>query len=149
VALYLATAAFVMIVRRWPVFERHVREIYDQRKGLPLGAALLLAAGVTAPGEELFWRGLFQTRLAGEFGWVVAAAVTWACYVAVNLVSGSLPIIAGGIVAGAAWGALALWTHGVLASLLCHVVWTGLMLAVPPGRGATREEMERLERSSG
>src|SRR5947207_2587861 len=32
--LYLATAAFVLVVRRWPVFDRHVAEIYDQRKGL-------------------------------------------------------------------------------------------------------------------
>ena len=33
----------------------------------------------------------------------------------------------------AAWGALSLWTHGVLASVLCHVTWTGLMVALPPG----------------
>ena len=132
--LYLATASFVLVVRRWPVFDRHVREIYDQRKGLSLGVALLLAAGVTGPAEEFFWRGLFQSRLAEAIGWVGASGVTWACYVVVNLASGNLPIIAGGVVAGAVWGGLALWTHGVLASLLCHVVWTALMLAIPPGR---------------
>src|SRR5262249_48834226 len=56
VVLYLATAAFVLIVRRWHVFDRHVAEIYDQRRGLSLGLALLLAAAVNATGEELFWR---------------------------------------------------------------------------------------------
>src|SRR6266568_1880151 len=50
VALYLATAAFVLLVGRWPRFDRHVRAIYDQRKGLGLGPALLLAAGVNPPG---------------------------------------------------------------------------------------------------
>jgi membrane protease YdiL (CAAX protease family) len=137
-ALYLITVAFVLVVRRWPVFDRHVEEIYDQRKGLPFGLALLLAAGVTAPGEELFWRGLFQARMAETIGWVGAAAATWAAYVTANLASANLPIIAGGIVAGASWGALALLSHGVLPSVLSHVVWTGLMLALPPGGSRSR-----------
>jgi hypothetical protein len=37
------------------------------------------------------------------------------------------------------WGALALWTHGVLASLLCHGVWTGLMVTLPPGGAGRRK----------
>ena len=41
--------------------------------------------------------------------------------------------MAGAVVAGAVWGGLAVWTHGVLASLVSHVVWTALMVAIPPG----------------
>ena len=134
---YAATVSFVLVVRRWPVFERHVEEIYGQRKGLSLLPALLLASGITAPGEELFWRGLLQSVLAGSMGWWAAAGVTWAAYIAVNAASGSLAILAGGIVGGMVWGGLALWTHGVLASLACHAVWTALMLGWPPG-GASR-----------
>ena len=137
VLLYLATAAFVLLVRRWPQFDRHVEEIYDQRKGLSLPVALGLAALVVGPGEELFWRGLFQWRLAGATTWPVGALITWAVYLAVNTASESLPIVFGALVSGAVWGALALWTHGMLASLLCHTVWTGLMLVFPPG-GAKR-----------
>jgi membrane protease YdiL (CAAX protease family) len=142
-ALYLATTAFVLIVRRWPVFDRHVAEIYDQRKGLPRAVALLLAAGVTAPAEELFWRGLVQGRLAEAIGWPLAALATWGIYVAVNAASESLPIIAGAIVSGAVWGGLTLWTHGVLASLLCHAVWTALMLSFPPGGDRVRARPRR------
>jgi hypothetical protein len=143
VALYLATAEFVRVVRRWPPFERHVAEIYGQRKGRSLPAALLLAAAIVAPGEELFWRGLFQGRLAGASGWVGAAALTWAVYVAVNATSGSLPILAAAVVSGAAWGALALWTHGALASLMSHAVWTALMIAAPPAGGVRRPRRSR------
>jgi hypothetical protein len=131
--LYLATAAFVLIVRRWHVFDQHVAEIYDQRRGLSLGLALLLAAAVNATGEELFWRGLWQSRLAVTIAWPAGAVVTWAAYILANMASRSLPIVAGAVVGGAVWGALALWTHGVLAPLLCHAVWTALMVAVPPG----------------
>jgi membrane protease YdiL (CAAX protease family) len=139
ISLYLATVGFVLVVRRWPVFDRHVAQIYDQRKGLSLPAALLLAAGTTAAGEEFFWRGLFESRLAVTIGWPLAAVVTWSTYVIVNAASGSLAILAGAIVSGAVWGALALWTHGVLASLLCHGVWTGLMVTLPPGGAARRK----------
>ena len=137
VVLYLATAAFVLIVRHWSFFDRHVEEIYDQRKGLRLPVALGLAAAVVGPGEELFWRGLFQSRLAATIGWATAAFLTWLVYVVVNAASESLPILFGALVSGAVWGGLALWTHGVVASLLCHTVWTGLMVIAPPG-GAER-----------
>ncbi|HEX2089709.1 MAG TPA: type II CAAX endopeptidase family protein [Actinomycetota bacterium] len=140
VLLYAATVAFVLVVRRLPVFDRHVAEIYDQRKGLPLFTALVVAAGVTAPGEELFWRGLFQGRLEESFGPGLAALLTWAGYVGANAASASLPILAGAMVSGAVWGALAAWTGGVLASAICHGVWTGLMLAFPPGGPSRREE---------
>ena len=131
--LYGATVGFVAVVRRWPVFDRHVEAIYQQRAGVTLPWAVVLAAGVTAPGEELFWRGLFQGVLAVHLGWWGAAATTWACYVGVAAGSGSLPLVAGAIVGGAVWGGLAVWTHGILASLACHAVWTSLMLAAPPG----------------
>jgi membrane protease YdiL (CAAX protease family) len=147
VALYLVTAAFVLVVRRWPVFDRHVAEIYDQRKGLALGPALVLAAAVVAPGEELFWRGLFQSRLAPSAGWAGAAALTWAVYALTNAASGNLPIVAGGLVGGAVWGGLAMWTHGVVASIACHSAWTALMLSFPPGGNRARPRV--AHRSAG
>jgi membrane protease YdiL (CAAX protease family) len=133
VALYAATVGFVMAVRRWPPFRRHVEDVYDLRRGLSRWAALLLAAGVVSSAEEIFWRGLFQERVAASLGDVTGAVLSWLAYVAANLPSASLPILAGATVSGAAWGGLALWTGGVLASVVCHSVWTGLMVAFPPG----------------
>ncbi len=133
VLLYIATVAFVLLVRRWHVFDRHVAEIYDQRKGLSLVAALIIAVGLTASGEEFFWRGLFQGRLEESMGSGPAAVLTWAGYVAANAASQSVAIFAGAVVSGAVWGALAAWSGGVLASVVCHGAWTGLMVAWPPG----------------
>jgi hypothetical protein len=131
-ALYGATAAFMYLFRDWPVLARHTGEVYAWREGLPLWAALVLASLVVAPGEELLWRGVVQGRLAGPLSATAAAVACWGAYVAVNAVAGSLPILLGAAVGGAAWGALALWTDGVVASILCHAVWTGLMVAAPP-----------------
>lgn len=138
VLLYLATFAFVVMIRRWRTFRAHALATYDRRGALSLPATLLLAAGVMAIGEELFWRGLFQPRLSEAVGRTGGATLTWAAYIVANLASGSLPIIAGAVVGGAVWAGLAFWTRGVLASLLCHAVWTALMLAFPVVRPAAR-----------
>ncbi|MDP8955817.1 MAG: CPBP family intramembrane metalloprotease [Actinomycetota bacterium] len=145
--LYAATVAFVVVVRRWQVFDRHVAEIYDQRRGLPLVTALVVAAGVTAPGEEFFWRGLFQGRLQETLAPGLAALLTWGGYVGVNAVSQSLAILAGAMVSGAVWGALAAWSGGVLGSVVCHAAWTGLMVAWPPGRPSRRDRRSGRTRS--
>jgi hypothetical protein len=65
----------------------------------------------------------------------VAGVWTWLAYVGVNSASASLPIVAGAIVGGALWAGLAVWSGGMLASLASHMLWTGLMLALPPGAG--------------
>jgi len=52
-----------------------------------------------------------------------------------NLPSRSLPIVAGAVVGGAVWGALAWWSGGLAAPLASHILWTGLMLVLPPGAG--------------
>jgi membrane protease YdiL (CAAX protease family) len=135
VALYAGTVAFVAVVRTWPSFEHHVGELYERGAGLSLPVALGLAAALAAPGEELFWRGLFQQHLAHGGSRTPAALATWLVYVAANAMSLSLPITAAALVGGAVWAGLAAWTGGVLASLACHVVWTALMVTFPPPGG--------------
>lgn len=139
--LYLATVAFVRQVRRWSrndphqrwsAFDRHVGDLYDRGGGLPLWAAVVMAALVVAPAEEAFWRGLLQGQVADALGWPVGSLVAWLVYVAANGVSRSMPILAGAVVCGAAWSGLALWTRGVLAGVICHALWTGLMILRPP-----------------
>jgi uncharacterized protein len=133
-ALFVATRVFVRLVGRWSTFQRHAASIYGQGAGRSLAGALLVAAGVVVTGEELFWRGLVQPRLAGleALGRTGGAVSAWLLYVGVNVSSGSLALAAGGIVGGAVWGALAWWTGGVVASLLCHAVWTTSMIVLPP-----------------
>jgi membrane protease YdiL (CAAX protease family) len=132
VALYAGTVAFVLGLRRWPVFDVHVAEIYGRRGGTSQSAAVGLAV-LTAVGEELFWRGLFQSEVSKATAPFLGAVMTWAAYVVANAASASLPIVAGAVVGGATWGALAFWTEGVLASVWCHAVWTALMVVRPPG----------------
>lgn len=131
-ALYAATAAFLSVAGRWPPLHRHAAELYGSRRGVSLTRALVISVAVTAPGEELLWRGVVLGTLGSAFAPWAAAVLAWSAYVAANAVSGSVPIVLGAVVGGAAWTGLAVWTGGVVASIACHVVWTGLMIVFPP-----------------
>ena len=133
--LYVGTRVFVVVADRWEPFRRHVVEKYQEAAEVPLKEALALSLLIMVPAEELFWRGLFQARLDQSLTALVAGAWTWLAYIGVNLASGSLPIIAGAVVGGALWAGLAVWSGGMLASISSHMLWTGLMLALPPGAG--------------
>jgi membrane protease YdiL (CAAX protease family) len=137
VVLYLATRAFVAVVRPWETFARHSIGMYLRQGGLSLSAALLVSVVLVVPGEELFWRGLVRSEVAGAIdGRLVPALLAWAMYLAANLPSANLAIVAGAVVGGAAWTALGTWSGGVLAPLLCHGAWTALMIALPVVRPA-------------
>ena len=133
VGLYAATAAFMALAGRWPPLARHTSALYEKRSDVSLPTAMLVSAILVAPGEELVWRGVVLEVLRDGLGssWLAGLAA-WAGYVIANAVSASIPILLGAIVAGAAWTSLAVVTDGVLASIACHAVWTGLMVAIPP-----------------
>ena len=132
VALYLATAVFLSLARGWRTLGRHAAELYTRRGDLSVTAAVVVAAGISAGGEELLWRGVVLGVAVGAFGDVAGAVLAWGLYVVANTVSGSVAILLAAVVGGAVWTALALWTGGVAASVACHAVWTALMIALPP-----------------
>ncbi len=138
VALYLATRAFVAVVAPWESFHRHSLAMYLRQGERSLAHALVLSVVLSVPGEEMFWRGFFQRQLLDAFGGraALAALVTWAAFVAANLPSANLAIVAGAVVGGAAWTGLGWWCGGALAPLASHAVWTALMLSFPVVRGA-------------
>lgn len=133
VGLYGATAAFMAVARRVPAVARQTAALYGEREGRSASAALAVPLLLSVPGEELLWRGAVLGVLGEVLGApAAAAAVCWVGFVAVNLVSGSIPIVLGAAVGGATWTALAWWTGGVIASIASHLVWTALMILAPP-----------------
>jgi membrane protease YdiL (CAAX protease family) len=140
VALFVATRAFVAVAARWGPFRRHTEQSYALAAGAPFPVALALSLFVTVPGEELFWRGLAAPVLgASSLGIAGGAVLAWVAYVLANAPSRSLAILAGAVVGGAVWAWLGWWSGGVLAPLASHILWTGPMLAFPPGAGRKAE----------
>jgi len=134
-ALYLGTLAFVAVAVHVPRFRSSVASIYGEAGEVSLATSVALSLAVMVPAEELFWRGLFQAHLDATWSAAAGAVTTWLAYVAANSASRRAPIVAGAIVAGALWAGLAAWSGGMLASFSSHMLWTGLMLVLPPGAG--------------
>ena len=63
-ALFLGTRVFVWAAAHWEPFRRDVVEKYSEAAEVSLRRSLLLSLVIMVPSEELFWRGLFQGRLA-------------------------------------------------------------------------------------
>lgn len=134
IGLYVATRAFVAIVApRWDAFREQSVAMYGRRGARSVGAVVALSVLVMVPAEELFWRGLFLPELQSRLDSAgLAALLAWAGFLAANAPSRNLAIVAGAAVGGVIWVGLGVWSGGVLAGLICHVVWTALMLALPP-----------------
>jgi membrane protease YdiL (CAAX protease family) len=134
-ALYVGTRLFVWAANHWEPFRRQVADEYGQAATISVARSLVLSLVLMVPAEELFWRAFAQARLVAAWGAAAGAAGAWLLYVVANAPSRSLPIVAGAIVGGGVWVALWWATGGVLAPLGSHILWTGLMLALPPGAG--------------
>jgi membrane protease YdiL (CAAX protease family) len=131
--LYVATVAFMAVARRVPVVARHTAALYGEREAASNTALFYGSVMVSAVGEELLWRGVVLGVLARSVGSPAAAALlSWAGFVAVNTMSRRVPIVLAALVGGGVWTALAWWTGGVIASIECHLLWSALMVALPP-----------------
>jgi hypothetical protein len=128
-----ATRLFVIVADHWAFFRKAVAAAYGQASDTPLARELLLSLLLAVPGEELFWRGLFQQQLGEALGGnaALSAALAWIAFVAANVPSANLAIVAGAVTGGALWVGLGWWCGGVAAPLASHLAWTGLMLAFP------------------
>jgi membrane protease YdiL (CAAX protease family) len=103
-----------LLVIALPSQAAEVQELYDLR-GRTKKAYIPLVLVVASIGEELFFRGLWQTRAGFVAGLVV--------YAGVHLWERKLILIAAAAAAGAFWGGLLAWTGGLIAPVVSHVLW--------------------------
>jgi len=129
--LFALTRLFLQVVRGWSRFSADTDRLYSDRGKFPVALAVVIAA-VVASGEEMFWRGVVQGSLVEAVGTWGAAGASLLGYALVSLAACSVPITVASIVAGAVWSALTAWSGGVAAAVVCHSVWTGLMIVFPP-----------------
>jgi uncharacterized protein len=130
--LFGATRVVVDLAVRHDVMRRSVMAVYRREEEVSGLAVTALTLAIVVPGEELFWRGLVLPELQAATSSTTGALLTWAAAVGVNAAWASVPLLAGAIVGGALWTAVAVWTGGIVAPLASHLVWTGLMIAWPP-----------------
>lgn len=113
------------IVSRW-LFSfagTQIAAVYDNKaQASPYLIALLLALFI-GPGEEIFWRGFIQDRLAARWGdWAGFLAATVA-YALVHVWSGNLILMLAALIGGLFWGWLYKQTGSLVPGIVSHAVW--------------------------
>lgn len=121
--LYFAFAAGDALVGRvFPAARTQVTSIYALRGRADARLIAALLAMVIGPGEELFWRGFVQRRLADRLG-LRGVGLAVAAYGVAHVASGNPMLITAATTCGAFWG-LMYWRFGSLrANVLSHVLW--------------------------
>jgi membrane protease YdiL (CAAX protease family) len=130
--LYVATRIVVGVATRWPPVAGAVDVTYSRYGETSPVVVWVATLAVVVPGEELFWRGVATPWFVEATATVPGAILAWLAGVAVAAAWANLPFLAGAVVGGALWTALAIWTGGLAAPIASHLVWTACMLAWPP-----------------
>ena len=115
--------------------DRQIGGIYALGRGAPAWAIAGLLLFVVGPGEEIFWRGYVQRRLAREFGWR-GVLLSVLAYGAVHLVSGNPILILAALVCGTFWAALFAWRGSMWINMASHALWAVAVFVLQPLNGS-------------
>ncbi len=123
VATHIGHAVLCRLV---PGFLEQVSDLYSLREGDRV-ATIVVPLTLMGAAEELFFRGFVQDRI----GLIAAVAI----YAGVQLVVGKWVLTLAGALGGAVWGVLFWWQGGIIAPVIAHVLWTGILTLAWPLRG--------------
>lgn len=116
-------------------------EVYGRASAVPLWLAIVLGGLITAPLEEVYWRGAVQPLtgplLASRLPWLARIPAgrligTTVLYTLFHVATGQLVLVFAAALGGLVWGWLLDRTGSVGATMIAHGLWTTLMLLVPP-----------------
>ena len=139
--LVVAHLLFVVGVALLPQLAPTAEEVYGRTGEVSLLVGLLLGGALTAPLEEIFWRGAVQpltgpmveSKAAWLVRWPYGRLIgTTVLYTAFHLATGQVALIAAAALGGLVWGWLLDRTGSVGATMIAHSAWTTLMLVIPP-----------------
>lgn len=115
--------------------------VYGRASAVPLWLAVILGGLVTAPLEEVFWRGAVQPLtgplLVARLPWLPRVPFgrllgTTLLYTLFHVATGQLALVFAAALGGLVWGWLLDRTGSVGATMIAHGGWTTLMLLAPP-----------------
>ncbi len=115
-----------VLCRLFPGFLAQINDLYAIRDRSRLWSTVgaVVAMGVA---EEVFFRGFVQDR--------AGLVATLAAYTAVQAVERKWALGLAALLGGAVWGVLFWWSGGLVAPIVAHVLWTGMLTFVWPLKG--------------
>ncbi len=103
--------------------EAQIADIYINRTKAPLELIALLLVFPIAVGEEIYWRGLVQNKLASQWGKFPGFLMATAAYGLVHIVTLNFMLVLAAMVAGLFWGWLYYREESVVPTIISHILW--------------------------
>ncbi len=129
VVLYvLAGAGFRLIAAIAPRLAAEAAVLYGWKDQVATPLAVLLAAFLIVPGEEIVWRGAVGLPLAGRFGPRAGVVLGAIAFAAAHVGFGSPLLLLAALGCGLFWGWLTVATRSLVPSIVCHLLWDGTVL---------------------
>ncbi len=122
----------VVALRVLPFAGTGIGHVYALKEGVSLVRVALLIGLIIGPGEELFWRGLFQEWTGAASGRAYGLAFTAMLYTAVHLASGNVMLVIAAAVCGVFWGWLYRRFRSPIVNAISHTVWDLLVFVLFP-----------------
>ncbi len=129
-------AAFAVGSELLPALTSTAAAVYGRTGGLPLPAQLLLGAVLTAPLEEVFWRGAVHPHAMaiGRRRWggtLLPLLGSVAFYTVWHVVTWQIALVAAAALGGLVWSWVVERTGSLGAAMLAHGAWAAAMLLFP------------------
>lgn len=134
--------AFVMSLATWilyplsvdfvPAIGVEVPKLYGLLRQFPGPVWALPVLGLVVAAEELVWRGLAIDLFSKSFGASGAVFLAALVYVLPQIAFRSPLLVIVALLCGLVWGALRVWTRGLLAPLIAHLTWDLLVFVLFP-----------------
>ncbi len=109
-----------------------IESIYGLKRLRPRRELMLRLGLITAPAEELFWRGFVQNHFTRRVGRWWGTVLSTAAYGGAHIASGNFTLIGAATVAGAFWSAMAGLGFPMGTLIVSHVVWDNLIFLIAP-----------------
>jgi membrane protease YdiL (CAAX protease family) len=123
------------LVTPWsPWLTREVSLLYAGMRPPPGHQLALLWIPIVAVVEELLWRGAVPQLLGQQRHPRRALALSLALYALAQAASGSVLVVVLGLCCGAVWSALRHHSRGLWAPIICHLLWSTIVLGAWPLR---------------
>jgi membrane protease YdiL (CAAX protease family) len=115
-----------------PAIGVEVTKLYGLLRQIPGPVWAFPVLVLVVGAEELVWRGLAIDLFSKSLGASGAVLLASLVYVLPQIAFRSPLLVIVALLCGLVWGALRVWTHGLLAPLIAHLTWDLLVFVLFP-----------------
>lgn len=112
-------------------FVKEIASLYNRLSPTVLWHYIVLLL-VIIPGEEIFWRGFVQKRLARSLSITASVLISSILYASAHIYSGSVMLVFAAIISGIFWGYLYAWKKSLPLVIVSHLIFDLFLFVISP-----------------